>query len=255
MLLCHHAEEDMDDLIFRSDKAVKPDKNTKIREWQINALQTSLGEKLCHLLPIIHAIGGCDTTSRLYGIGKGLPLKQAMSNSSFAKRLEQMLDCSTREELKNSGEKVLVELYGGKKTESLDSLRIRKFKDKVVRCATSVEIQNLPPSLDAGQYHIYRAFYQAKCWMSKDEECTLRAVDWGWQNLQGKLLPRTMDCQPAPDYILKLMRCQCKGDCSTNRCSCRKQGLKCTNACSECRGDDCSNSTAIIDVTEDDTDL
>ena len=254
VLLCHHAEEDMNELTFRSDKAVKPDKNTKIREWQINALQTSLGEKLCYLLPIIHAIGGCDTTSRLYGIGKGLPLKKAMSNSSFAKQLEQVLDCSTREEMKTSGEKVLVELYGGKNTESLDSLRIRKFKDKVVRCASSVEIQNLPPSLDAGQYHIYRAFYQAKCWMSKDEECALRAVDWGWQDLQGKLVPKTMDCQPAPHNILKLIRCQCEGDCSTNRCSCRKQGLKCTNACSECRGDDCSNSTA-IDVTEDDTDL
>ena len=76
-------------------------------------MQTSLGEKLCYLLPIIHAIGGCDTTSRLYGIGKGLPLKKAMSNTSFEKQLEQVLDCSTREEMKTSGEKVLVELYGG----------------------------------------------------------------------------------------------------------------------------------------------
>ena len=47
--------------------------------------------------------------------------------------------------MKTSGEKVLVELYGGKNTEALDSLRIRKFKDKVVRCASSVEIQNLHP--------------------------------------------------------------------------------------------------------------
>jgi len=56
------------------------------------------------------------------------------------------------------GEKILVELYGGKKTETLDSLPIRKFKDKVVRCATSIEVQNIPPTLDAGKYHIYRAF-------------------------------------------------------------------------------------------------
>ena len=228
---------------------MKPDKNTKIKEWQINVLQTSLNEKRCYLLPIIDARGGCDTPSRLYRICKELPLTMAMSNSSFAKRLEQMLDCSIREEQKNSGEKVLVELYGGKKTESLDSLPIRNFDDKVVRCATSVEIQNLPPSLDAEQYHIYRAFYQAKCWMSKNKKCTLRTVDWGWQTLQGKLLPRTMGCQPAPDYILNLIRYWCKGDSSTNICSCRKQGLKCTNACSECRGDDCSNRTAIIDVT------
>jgi len=81
-------------------------------------------------------------------------------------------------------EKILVELYGGKKTETLDSLPIRKFKYKVVRCTTSVEVQNIPPTLDAGKYHVYRAFYQAKCWMSKDEDCALRVEDWGWQNLQ-----------------------------------------------------------------------
>ena len=165
-----------------------------------------------------------------------------------------MLDCSTREEMKCTGEKILVEVYGGKKTETLDSLRIRKFKDKVVRCATSVEVQDIPPTLDAGKYHIYRAFYQAKCWMSKDEDCALRVEDWGWQNLQGRLLRRAMDCQPAPDCILKLIRCQCKEDCSINRCSCRKHELKCTSTCGECRGD-CSNTTAIIDVAEDDIDM
>ena len=74
----------------------------------------------------------------------------AMLNSSFANQLEQILDYSTREELKNSGEKVLVELYGGKTTESLYSLRIRKFENKVVRFATSVKKTTLPPSLDAG---------------------------------------------------------------------------------------------------------
>jgi len=149
VLLCHHAEEDMNKLIFRSDKAVKPDKNTKVREREINALWKSLGDKVCYLLPIIDAIGGCDTTSGFYGIGKGLPIRKAMSNSSFAEDLDHMLDCSTREEMKHTGEKSLVDLYGGKKTETLDSLPIRKFKDKVVRCATSVEVQNIPPTLDA----------------------------------------------------------------------------------------------------------
>jgi len=75
-------------------------------------LQKSLGDKVCYLLPIIHVIGGCDTTSGLYGIGKGLPLRKAMSNSSFAKDVEHMLDCSTCEEMKCTGEKILVELYG-----------------------------------------------------------------------------------------------------------------------------------------------
>ena len=176
-----------------------------------------------------------------------------MSTSSFEIMLSQLLDCSTHDELKHCGEKILVQLYGGKNTDSLEALRIRKFKDKVVKSTTCVEILNLPPTLDAAQYHIYRAFYQAKCWMSKNEECSLKAVDWGWQILQGRLFPRTMDCQPAPDNILKLIHCQCKGDCSTARCSCRKNSLQCTNACGECRGDGCSNSTATYEVTEDDS--
>jgi len=84
-------------------------------------LRKSVGDKVCYLLPIIHAIGGCDTTS----IGKGLPLRKAMSNSSFEKDLEHMLDCSTGEEMKCTGEKILVELYGGKKKKTLDTLGYR----------------------------------------------------------------------------------------------------------------------------------
>jgi hypothetical protein len=38
---------------------------------------------------------------------------------------------------------------------------------------------------------------------------------------------------------------ECKGDWSTNRCSCRKNGLKCTNACGECRGDTCYNTPVV----------
>ena len=93
-----------------------------------------------------------------------------------------MCNFSTHDELKHCEEKILVQLYGGKNTDSLEALRIRKFKDKVVKSTTCVEILNLPPTLDAAQYHIYRAFYQAKCWMSKNEDYSLKAVDWGWQN-------------------------------------------------------------------------
>ena len=36
----------------------------------------SLGADTCHLLALVHAIAGCDTTLRMFGIGKGVPLKQ-----------------------------------------------------------------------------------------------------------------------------------------------------------------------------------
>ena len=44
---------------------------------------------------------------------------------------------------------------------------------------------------------------------------------------------------PAPDDLLKVIRCKCKStscnQCGTNLCSCRKNELSCVSACEECR--------------------
>ena len=52
------------------------------------------------------------------------------------------------------------------------------------------------------------------------------------------------DQEAARDSILNLVRCKCKTDCSSN-CSCRKHGLNCIEACTNCHGDDCSNASAV----------
>ena len=50
----------MGDLLFRSDKAVKPDKNTKIKKWHINALQSSLP------LGVVTQLQGCTGLAKDY---------------------------------------------------------------------------------------------------------------------------------------------------------------------------------------------
>ncbi len=114
-----------------------------------------MGDKVSNLLPLIHAIGGCDTTSRLYGIGKGVPLRKVIAETNFCKHMEAILDGSTQEEIQIAGERAMVSLYGGIENETLDSLRLRKFKDKVVKSVASVQIQNHPPTSDAAKYHSY----------------------------------------------------------------------------------------------------
>lgn len=53
--------------------------------------------------------------------------------------------------------------------------------------------------------------------------------------------------QPAPDAILHLAKCGCaKQKCSTNRCQCRKAGLKCTDLCS-CNEDELCDNVADSD--------
>eukprot|EP00745_Piridium_sociabile_P007798 TRINITY_DN15240_c0_g2_i1.p1 TRINITY_DN15240_c0_g2~~TRINITY_DN15240_c0_g2_i1.p1 ORF type:complete len:104 (-),score=14.59 TRINITY_DN15240_c0_g2_i1:515-826(-) len=76
---------------------------------------------------------------------------------------------------------------------------------------------------------------------------------WGWQLVCGRLEPRETDLPPAPEDLLKVIRCNCKKDCSSKRCTCRKHGLECSVACGQCQGFSCSNSPSPQEA--DDLDL
>ena len=46
---------------------------------------------------------------------------------------------------------------------------------------------------------------------------------------------------PAPEHLLKVIRCNCKSDCSTLICSCKKHNIECTPACGNRKGSGCTN--------------
>lgn len=56
---------------------------------------------------------------------------------------------------------------------------------------------------------------------------------------------------PAPEELLKMIFCHCKKGCGAS-CGCRKVGLYCNATCSGCSGEDCSNSTPIVEDDEED---
>ncbi|KAH3698671.1 hypothetical protein DPMN_086217 [Dreissena polymorpha] len=45
--------------------------------WSVQKTKTVLGPQLCNILPALHALTGCDTNSRIFGIGKGIAFKKA----------------------------------------------------------------------------------------------------------------------------------------------------------------------------------
>ena len=51
--------------------------------WDIQLCQQALGSDVSESILFIYAILGCDTTSSLYGIGKGLSLKAFMRKEQF----------------------------------------------------------------------------------------------------------------------------------------------------------------------------
>ena len=69
VLLCYHIPEDGHDLYFRPE----PKANARgARVWHVRKVKEQLGTDLYKNLLFLHAVSGCDTTSRLYGVGKAI---------------------------------------------------------------------------------------------------------------------------------------------------------------------------------------
>jgi hypothetical protein len=76
VLLIHHVNQQCKRVIFKSDKMAI---NKKVKIWNIQQTKGFLVEDICHLLPFLHSLTDCDSTSMLFGIGKVIALKKTES--------------------------------------------------------------------------------------------------------------------------------------------------------------------------------
>lgn len=197
----------------------------KAKLWDIKRTKMLLGEELCQLLPVIHSLTGCDTTSKPFGTGKAAALKKR-STIYIQETLNTFCDIyASTERILQSGSEVISSLYGGVPHEGLDILRLRKFGSKVVAGSISVQVQSLLPTADAANFHIKRAYLQCRYWMIDEN---LDPCQWGWYLSSGKLFPVKTSKPAAPVILLKTVKRNCKTNCVSKRCTCRKSGLGCS---------------------------
>ena len=220
--------------------------------WNIKEVRAKLGTFLCKHIPFLHAFLGCDTTSRLFGIGKGSIIKKFRENKSL-QQAAIVFDNpnATQAQIDHAGEAAFVVMYNGKKSDTLDGLRYKKYCDKVATSLTQVDPKVLPPTSAAAKFHSRRVFLQTNQW--KDPQCDLLAEEWGWVRKDTGLHPVLTDMPPAPAELLKIIQCNCTTDCATARCTCKKHGMKCSMACGHCRGSSCSNASTYVE-DEDESD-
>ena len=245
VLLCYYVRQDAHRLIFRSDSrhsTVKP------KVWDIQKTKTLLGEETCKLLPLSHALTGCDTTSRIFGISKPAVLKVLLKDNTFRLLSATFLNANSKADIIKAGEDLVIHLSGGVSLEGLDLLRFRKCATKVMASSSCVQVHTLPPTSVAAAFHSQRVHLQVQTWTGNN---SLAPEDWGWELVKDHLLPVKADLPPAPEKLLQIIRCNCKQNCDTKRCSCRKHGLDCSVGCGECRGVSCSNSAGLADIDID----
>ena len=174
----------------------------------IKHVKSKLGQETCDAILLIHALLGCDTTSRLYSIGKGVALQKFKRENSF-RRLSQIFSSplSTKEEIIAAGEKLLLLMYGEKGDVTLDKLRLTRFCEKVASSMKVVSPENLPPPSADASFHSLRVYHQVQ--VSKGRK-DLDPELWGWVVKGNKLFPVYTSKPPAPASLLKLFRCNCK---------------------------------------------
>lgn len=140
-------------------------------------------------------------------------------------------------EVESNCEEFVCHIYGNKQSKSVNRVRYLLFTKKTEslgRC--------LPPTASALKFHTLRANYQAGVWKRALKQLPEipSPYDNGWKRSQNGPDPLWLDGYTAPKDILQFVSCGCKGNCNTNRCSCQKGSMQCTDVCRS--SDTCENS-------------
>ena len=129
-------------------------------------------------------------------------------------------------------------IYKSKET-PLPTQRVDKFKKQSK--AGILRPESYPPTVGSTRQHSLRAYLQLQDWLvlkSMSREATL----YGWYVTSAYKFEPVLTLEPvAPENLLKFVSCNCFGNCSTKRCVCRKNNVKCISACGNCRGNQCNN--------------
>ena len=251
LLLFHTdvSETECTELYFLSEKV-------KSFVYNIKVLKQVFVEAVCNDLLFLHAFTGCDSVSRVFGIGKKYGFKQII------KREKTMRDCSglftkpnqNQDVVESNGSKAMIALFNADQKDTLASIRYSMLCKKVARAKMFVTPERHPPTASVCKFHSLRAYYQVMEWMGCSEE--MAPSEWGWMVEGDKLVPVMTDKSPAPEALIQMIRCNCVEVCITLRCMRRKHELECTSACGHCQDGNCDimKNDPVIEDNEDDED-
>ena len=112
--------------------------------------------------------------------------------------------------------------YACKQGTDLNLERASKLYEKVASSSRYVPHERLPPTTDAAKFHSRRVYHQVQVGQGN----SMAATEWDWEEcltrLGNVLKSQRMDNVVAPASLLKLIRCNCTGNCGKKTCSCKK---------------------------------
>lgn len=200
-------------------------------------IANSLGPIKSVVLPVFHALTGCDTTSSFAQIGKKTAWKAWTSHEDVTTALHAIHDSPSEvsDGVFRAIEQFTIAMYDRTSTTScIDNCRKLLFTRK------GRQMTSLPPTKDALLQHLKRATYQGgHDWGTATTPFRQLPSpgDWGWCN-PDKWQPVWTTTPQASEACTELVKCKCRSRCIT--CKCALAHLKCTNLCT-CHTD-CENA-------------
>ena len=115
VLMCYHYDTHKHNLFFESGTGKC--KRKMVKRWDLKKTKGLLGDNICRMLPFLHSVTGCDTTLRMFGVGKGVALKKLI-NDGYLKQQALLFNNNLKQpEAIKSGEEAICHLYNGSPSE------------------------------------------------------------------------------------------------------------------------------------------
>ena len=184
----------------------------KERFVPIHVISQKLGSIVCSILPAVHAITGCDSTSSIHKIGKNRAYIKMMNEKEQIKDLADLGDEIHDSKFINAARHFLLMMYGVKMKSSksisttLDDYRF------VIASTPNKSSSSLPPTENAFYQHIIRCKIQVQIWLSSHapKPSLWIPIGNGWCLHGGVLTPVKMTIPPAPDELRDITHLYCK---------------------------------------------
>ncbi|KAG1691496.1 hypothetical protein GQR58_007434 [Nymphon striatum] len=174
VLLLHYCEMEGKPLYFRSDK--QPRGVPKV--YNISWIKRLLGSGMCTQIVFLHAFTGCDSTSRVYGVGKKPAFEKLVKGDEVLQSSANAFTLRGRNhtDVENLGIQAMSVTFGGESTCSLATLRYRIFTKQIAAAKSFVTPERLPPTESATKFHCLRVYCQTMTWMGM--ESGIDPLDW-----------------------------------------------------------------------------
>ena len=154
VLLVHHFKPDMGDMYMLSE--ITRLRSARMSIVAIREVRESIGTTASQQLLAVHALSVCDSTSALYGHGKGSVFRNLVHDASTLPLTDTLTsEHASQAEVVQAGLKLLLLLYSGKPDETLNHLRFRDYINMIATGKSRLRPERLPPTERAAHFQFF----------------------------------------------------------------------------------------------------